>query len=225
MAALSKAKYRAPRKALALSARPRSHQPPLLDNLSVEDLRTFQRIVELGSLSAVARERHVPVSRVSRALARIEAKARLRLVHRSTRALSLTSEGELFLSYCREVVGATENLEGELALNTATATGLVRVAASTVIAQYLLVPHLLAFHARHPDLRVEIAATDAQVDLVKNGIDVAIRTTTNPPENMVAKQIGLLSRALYCAPSYVERHGLPSTPGDLRAHTHVANST
>lgn len=224
MGSPSKAKHRRVGKALAAGAR-----PPLvhdrLASLLIEDLRIFQRLAELGSISAVARERNVPVSRISRTLARVEAKTGGRLAHRSTQALSLTSDGAVFLSYCRQVLGITEDLENELVLNGGKAAGIVRVAASTVIAQYLLVPSLAAFHARYPDLRMEIAATDTQVDLVREGIDVAIRTTPNPPESMIAKQIGMLSRALYCAPSYIERYGSPSTPGDLRGHMHVTNST
>lgn len=220
----SKTKHRKATNTLARSAKPRT-EPYRLDTLVIEDLRMFQRMAEVGSLSAVAREREIPVSRVSRSLARVEAKARLRLVQRSTQAISLTPEGELFLAYCRDVLGATENLESELVLNAGSAAGLVRVAASTVIAQYLLVPSLPAFHAKHPDLRIELSATDSQLDLVKHGVDLAIRATPRPPESMVAKQIGLLSRALYCAPSYAKRHGLPSTPSELKQHMHIGNST
>ena len=195
-----------------------------MDDLAFDDLKLFARVAALGTLSAVARERDVPVSQVSRALARIEKTCGARLVHRSTHALALTAEGETFLDYCHRLTDTMESLEGEFASQAREASGLVRVAASTVIAQYLLLPSLSSLNERYPRLRVELEVSDRLADMAREGIDIAIRTATALNDNMVARQIGELGRALYAAPSYAARAGLPATPDELRRHRLVTNT-
>jgi DNA-binding transcriptional LysR family regulator len=197
---------------------------PAMDGLAFDDLKLFARVAALGTLSAVARERDVPVSQVSRALTRIERTCGARLIHRSTHGLALTAEGETFLDYCRRIGVTLEALEADFAGKAREASGLVRVAASTVVAQHLLLPSLPALHARHPKLQVELEVSDRLVDMVREGIDVAIRTATELPDTMVARRIGTLGRALYAAPAYVARAGLPAHPGELHAHRLIANS-
>jgi DNA-binding transcriptional LysR family regulator len=195
-----------------------------MDALGFDDLKLFARVAALGTLSAVARERDVPVSLVSRALSRIEKTCGARLIHRSTHGLALTAEGETFLDYCHRIAGTLEQLEGEFASKAREPSGLVRVAASTVIAQYLLLPSLNGLSERYPQLRVELEVSDRLADMARDGIDIAIRTTAALPETMVARQIGTLGRALYAAPAYIARAGLPSHPDDLPQHRLVANS-
>ena len=113
-----------------------------MNELAFDDLKLFVRVAVLGTLSAVARERDVPVSRISRSIVRIERSCGARLIHRSTHALALTAEGEIFLEHCRRIIDTLEDLEGEFAGKTGSVSGMVRVAASTVIAQYQLLPSL-----------------------------------------------------------------------------------
>jgi DNA-binding transcriptional LysR family regulator len=195
-----------------------------MDGLAIDDLKLFARVASLGTLSAVARERDVPVSQVSRALARIEKTCGARLIHRSTHGLALTAEGETFLAYCRRIGATWEELEGEFATRSGGARGLVRVAASTVMAQYLLLPSLAGLNERHPQLRVELEVSDRIVDMARDGIDIAIRTATSVPDTAIARRIGALGRALYAAPEYLARAGTPSHPDELRAHRLIANS-
>jgi len=195
-----------------------------MDDLAFDDLKLFARVAALGTLSAVARERDVPVSQVSRALARIEKTCGARLIHRSTHGLALTAEGETFLDYCQRLTGTLEALEGEFAAHAREASGLVRVAASTVIAQYLLLPSLAALNDRHPALQVEVEVSDRLADMARDGIDIAIRTVTALPETMIARQIGTLGRALYAAPCYADSAGLPEHPDDLHRHRLVTNT-
>ncbi|HEX2540296.1 MAG TPA: LysR substrate-binding domain-containing protein [Caldimonas sp.] len=195
-----------------------------MDSLAFDDLKLFGRIAALGSLSAAARERDVPVSQVSRALARIEERCRARLLHRSTHGLALTEEGATFLDYCRRLTATFEELEGDFAASSGSPSGRVRMAASSVIAEHLLVPGLEGLRERHPALRIDLEVGDRMVDLVRDGIDIAIRTVVSPPELQVVRQLGSLGRALYAAPSYVQRHGLPAIPDDLLAHRLVTNS-
>ena len=194
-----------------------------MDSLGFDDLRLFSRVAALGTLSAVARERDVPVSQVSRSLARIEKACGARLVHRSTHALTLTAEGRTFLAYCQRIGGAVEELEGDFATQSGEASGWVRVAASTVMAQYLLLPSLAGLSERHPKLHVELAVSDRLADLARDGIDIAIRTAALP-DTMVARRMGSLGRALYASPDYAARYGLPEHPDELVRHRLVVNS-
>lgn len=195
-----------------------------MKNLAFDDLKLFARVATLGTLSAVARERDVPVSQVSRALARIEKTCGARLIHRSTHALALTREGETFLDYCQRLTATFDELEGEFATQAGEASGLVRVAASTVIAQYQLLPGLAGLSRRHPRLRVELEVSDRLVDMARDGIDIAIRTSGTLPDTMIARKIGSLGRALYAAPEYLAHAGTPVHPEDLRQHRLVTNS-
>ncbi|HEV8690846.1 MAG TPA: LysR family transcriptional regulator [Ideonella sp.] len=193
-------------------------------DLAFDDLKLFARGAALGTLSAAARERDVPVSQVSRALARIEAACGARLIHRSTHGLALTDEGRTFLDYCQRLTGTMEALQGEFAAQAREPSGLVRVAASTVVAQYLLLPSLASLNEKHPALRVELEVSDRLADMARDGIDIAIRTGTVLPETMIARHIGTLGRSLYAAPGYAERHGLPVHPSELPRHRLITNT-
>jgi DNA-binding transcriptional LysR family regulator len=193
-------------------------------HLQFDELALFARVAELGSLSAVARERDVPVSQVSRTLARLEKACGARLMRRSTHGLSLTDEGRTFLDYSQRTVLTLEELEGVFADRAGEASGVVRVTASTVVAQYQIVPSLAGLAQRHPRLVVDLDVGDQMRDLARDGIDIAIRTMNVLPDTVVARQIGTLGRALYASPAYAQAHGLPKQPQDLAQHRLITNS-
>jgi DNA-binding transcriptional LysR family regulator len=214
---------------LQIAQRPASPQRRLgyhrrMRELQFDDMHLFSRVAELGTLSAVARERDVPVSQISRSLARIEKACGARLVHRSTHALSLTAEGETFRDYCRRLIGTLDELEGEFAGKSGEVSGVVRVAASTVVAQHQLVPSLPALAEKYPRLIVDLDVGDRTLDLAREGIDIAIRTMGQLPDTMIARQIGTLGRGLYASPTYVKEAGLPATPDELRGHRLITNT-
>jgi DNA-binding transcriptional LysR family regulator len=194
-------------------------------NLQFDEMALFARVAELGSLSAVARERDVPVSQVSRTLSRLETACGARLMNRSTHGLSLTDEGRTFLDYSRRALDTIEELEGAFAERAGEPSGIVHVAASTVVAQYQLVPSLHGLARRHPRLQIELEVGDRLLDMARDGIDISIRTAVSLPDTVVARQIGTLGRRLYAAPAYVEARGLPQRPEDLAAHTLITNNT
>ena len=191
--------------------------------LSIDDFALFARVAELRNLSAVARERDVPPSQVSRALARIEQQCGARLVHRTTHGLSLTDEGESLAAHGAQLLAVAHDLEGALDKRRGDPSGLVRLATSPVLATHLL-PALGPLLERHPRLRVEIAADDRLVDMAREGIDVAIRTGVPLADGVVARAIGEHSRALYAAPAYLQHHGVPKHPDELDHHRLIANS-
>lgn len=203
--------------------RPRRYHCPMRD-IRFEDMHLFARVADLGSLSAVARERDAPVSQVSRALARIEQSCGARLVHRSTHGLTLTAEGQTFLDYCRRITGALDELEGEFAQQSGQPSGWVRVASSSVVAEYLLIPSFESLQQQHPQLRVELVVDDRMADTARDGIDIAIRTGPPLTDTVVARPLGTLARALYATPGYLQARGVPQQPGDLRQHRLITNS-
>ena len=195
-----------------------------MDHLGFDDLRLFERLAALGTLSALAREREVPVSQISRALTRIEQACGAKLVHRSTQGLRLTPEGERFLAHGHSINHALEALQSEFADRSGRVRGLVRVTASTLVARHLLIPSLASLGERHPELQVDVVAADRELDLVREGIDIALRSSSEPPPDMVARPLGRLRRALYAAPAYAERYGLPAHPDELAQHRLITNS-
>lgn len=192
--------------------------------LQLDDVRLFLRVAELGSLSAAARERDVPVSAVSRALNRLEAACGVRLLNRSTHGLSLTDEGDMLRSHGQRLLDTGDELAAALSGRLAGPSGWVRVGTSPVLAQMVIAPSLPTLYQRHPGLHIDIAADDRMVDLARDGIDIAIRTGSPASDSVVARPIGAYTRALYAAPSYLARRGTPRHPDDLAGHHLLANS-
>lgn len=194
-----------------------------LTSLTLDDFALFARVAELRNLSAVARERAVPPSQVSRALGRIEERCRARLVHRTTHGLSLSDEGDVVAAHGALLLGQAQALAAELDERRADPSGLVRIASSPVLAVHL-VPGLGPLLDRHPRLRIEISADDRLVDMAREGIDIAVRTGTPVADGLVARAIGEHSRGVYAAPAYLQRHGAPAHPDDLARHRLIANA-
>lgn len=192
--------------------------------LQLDDVALFTRIVELGTLSAAARERDVPVSQVTRSLARLEAACGVRLLHRSTHGLSLTDEGDTFLVYGRRLLDTTAELGSALTGKLSGPSGWVRVSMSPLLAQMVIAPSLTGLYRQHPQLHINIAADDRMADMAREGIDIAIRTGTPNSETLVARQIGDYSRSLYAAPAYLARCGTPQHPDELPQHHLIASS-
>lgn len=192
--------------------------------LHLDDVALFTRIVELGTLSAAARERNVPVSQVTRALARLEAGCGARLLHRTTHGLSLTDEGDTFLAYARRLLDTTAELGSELSGKLGGPSGWVRLSVSPVMAQMVIAPSLNGLYRRHTQLHLDICADDRMADMARDGIDIAIRTGTPSSETLVARQIGSFTRSLYAAPSYLAAFGTPQHPDELAQHRLISNS-
>jgi DNA-binding transcriptional LysR family regulator len=186
--------------------------------LQLDDVALFTRIVELGTLSAAARERNAPVSQVARSLVRLEGACGARLIHRSTHGLSLTDEGRTMLAYARRVLDATAELSGELGARTSGPSGWVRVSVSLVIAETVITPSLNGLYQRYPHLHVEVCADDRMVDIARDGIDIAIRTGALTSDTLVARRIGAYGRTVVASPTYLRRFGMPGTVAELEGH-------
>lgn len=192
--------------------------------LDLDDAALFLRVAELGSLSAAARERHVPVSQVSRTLVRLEERCGARLMHRSTHGLSLTDEGDTFAVHARRLLDTRDELAAAFRHKRAGPSGWVRVSVSPVLAQTAIVPSLPSLYEAFPQLQVDVLADDRISDMARDGVDIAIRTGAVVGDNLVARQIAEHGRRLCASPAYLARFGTPQHPDELDAHRLIANS-
>jgi DNA-binding transcriptional LysR family regulator len=188
-------------------------------DLNLDDLAVFVRVVERGAFAAVARELKAPTSTVSRAVARLEARAGVRLLHRTTRHMKPTTEGrELYaavapaLSTLRAAARAIEPASPK-------PRGRLRVTAPTDLSTGFLAEVIVAFAERHPLVQLDFSLTNRQSNLVEEGLDVAVRATVDLGDSsLVARKLGEIEHRLYASPRYLERRGAPATLGDLDGH-------
>ena len=182
------------------------------------------RVVETGSFSAVAREREVSQAAVARQISQLEHHFGVRLFHRTTRKLSLTDDGEILLGYARPVLDGVEGMESALGRQSSSPVGLVRVGLS-VAASHFLAPRLPALVANHPGLKVELVVSDRLSDMIEQRLDLALRTGEITDASLMKRNAGISPRVAVAAPSYVARHGTPSSPSELADHTCLVHDT
>ena len=184
----------------------------------VADLRVFLAVVAAGTLSAAGRQLDISPMQVSRRLASLEEELGVRLFHRTTRAVSLTAEGEALLPYARTMTEAEDSVMGELRPASSSVKGLLRITAPSVFGQGIVVGLLPALLAQHPELRIDLDVSDKVVDLVGQGMDLALRVAPLADSELVARKLAPNPRVLCASPAYLQRHGQPGTLEALEQH-------
>jgi len=184
-------------------------------------MKTFVRVAELGSLSAAARELGLTQPAVSQQMAALERHLNMRLLHRSTRQLTLTDSGETYYQRARHILQSVDEAEEAVAGLTASIQGNLRVHGPVGFGQMHLTPMLIDFQRQHPDLTVEFILDDRFADLVAEGVDVAIRFGALTSSGLVARKLATFERILVASPEYIARHGSPLLPEELSEHRHV----
>jgi DNA-binding transcriptional LysR family regulator len=186
-----------------------------MDILSALD--TFVRVTETGSFSAVAHEREITQSAVSRQVTALERELGVRLFQRTTRSLALTEDGQAVLDHAREVLAAVEATRDAAGLRSGSPAGHVRLAlpvfAASVVASR--VPELLA---RHPELELELISGDRDHDMIEERLDLWLRVGESMHASHVTRRIGATTAMILAAPAYLAAHGEPEHPQDLIAH-------
>ncbi|SFD92942.1 DNA-binding transcriptional regulator, LysR family [Phytobacter palmae] len=177
---------------------------------------TYNRICELGSLSAAARSLGISRPMVSRYLDEMEKWAGARLIHRSTRRLTLTPAGEKILGKTRQLASLSQDITDDA--TRLTPSGTLRIACAHFTATHLLGPIIPAFLARYPALRIEVDINNQPVSLVGERIDLAIRITNSPEPGVIARALGECRSVLCASPGYLAKAGRPETPDDLAQH-------
>ncbi|HWZ70891.1 MAG TPA: LysR family transcriptional regulator [Casimicrobiaceae bacterium] len=186
-------------------------------------MRNFVKITESTSLSAAARTLAMSLPVVSRGLAELERGLGVRLFTRTTRSLALTDEGETYRQHCLRILADIDNAESALAQIRATPKGRVTVSAPLLFGRLRVAPLLPAFLARYPDVSVDLLLVDRVVNLIDEGIDVAVRIAPLGDSTLIARRLGQVRRVVCASPAYLKHYGRPRKPADLRAHNCLLN--
>jgi len=182
------------------------------------DLVFFSTLVKCGSLTATAREFDVTPSAVSKWLAQLESRLGVRLIARNTRRISLTNEGEVYLTEGRRILGEIDDLERTIASSRAAPVGLLKVNATLGFGRSFIAPAIAKFAAQYPDLEIQLLLTSRPLSLAEGAADLGIRFGEPPDARVTARRIANHCRRIFSAPSYLEEHGRPQVPHDLTRH-------
>jgi DNA-binding transcriptional LysR family regulator len=183
--------------------------------MNFDDLEVFVEAVRVGSLAGAARRLGLSAMAASRSLSNLETELGARLIHRTTRSLSPTSDGEILLPHARALLEGRANALTDLRPDGRGLTGHLRITASAAFGRKIVAPMLPSFMLEHPALQVDLLTTDDQVDIVGQGIDVAIRIAPLKDNRLVAKRLADNPRVLCASFNYLELHGRPRTLADL----------
>ena len=181
-------------------------------------ISTFVEVVARGSLSAAARAEGIAPAMIGRRLDALEARLGVKLLQRTTRKLALTDEGAAFLEDCQRILAELEEAESAVAERSAHATGHLMISAPAGFGRQHVAPLLPSFLAEHRDVTATLNMSDRVVDIVGEGIDVAIRIASLSDSNLVSVKLADNERVVVGAPSYLKRHGEPKTLADLARH-------
>jgi DNA-binding transcriptional LysR family regulator len=189
--------------------------------LSIESLRglvAFSVAVETGSFAAAGRKLGLSASAVAKAVERLEARLRLRLLNRTTRSLAVTGEGEVLYRYVVRVLKDLQDAEQELHLLQVVPRGRLKVSVPTVLGRKIVMPALRDFQMKFPEITADISLDDVKVDVIEGGYDVVMRLGELDDSTLRARKIGPHTFITCASPSYLARHGIPQSPADLHKH-------
>lgn len=189
-----------------------------------QQMQVFAAVVEAGSFVGACEALSMSKPAVSRHVAELESRLGVRLLHRTTRRLSLTTEGEAFLARCRELLAGVEEAESEVSSSAGHARGLLKVNAPVSFGLLHLAPLWPVFMARHPEVTMDVTLSDRFVDLVEEGYDLAVRIARLPSSSLVSRRLSSMRMVLCASPAYLKKHGRPKHPSDLAGHATIAYS-
>jgi DNA-binding transcriptional LysR family regulator len=184
----------------------------------LQAMAAFVRVVETGSFSQAARHVGVGQPAISKAIAQLEERLQVRLLIRSTHGLAPTDAGVRFYERAKIAIHAADEAELDAKGAGAGLSGRLRICAATTFARLMVIPRLPEFLAMHPDLDVDIVLDDRVIDLVSEGIDVALRMGDLADSSAVARRLATGRRSVVATPAYLKRHGAPRVPADIAAH-------
>ena len=181
-------------------------------------MTAFVRAVETGGFSAAARDLGLTPSALSKLVGRLEDRLGVRLLHRTTRRLQLTAEGETFFNRARPILTALDEAEAEVAAAGAQPRGLLRINCGSAFGRHQLTPAIPRFLERYPETELDLTIDDLAPVPTDERYDLTIRIGALDESSAVARRICNLERVICAAPAYLERHGIPRTPDDLQRH-------
>lgn len=187
-------------------------------------MKVFAAVVEAGSFTGASRVLDMSKAAVSRYVADLEQRLGVRLLHRTTRKLSPTTEGEIFHARCRELLDNLDEAEAEISSRSGEASGLLKVNVPVTFGLMHLAPLWPAFLARHPRLDLDITLSDRVVDLVEDGVDLAVRIGQLPVSSLISRKLASTRLVLCAAPGYLARRGEPQHPTEIVQHEVISYS-
>lgn len=190
--------------------------------MDILSLRLFLRIAALGGISAAAQDLSLSPATASARLVKLEETVGVRLFNRTTRAVSLTTDGEAFLPYAQQIIETLETGLSAIKGQGAEAEGLLRITMPGSFGRMYIIPALADFHARYPRVSLDLRLSDEVLDVVEGAYDLIIRNAPLADSSLILRKLASDRRILVASPSYLAQHGLPSRPDDLLDHQCVS---
>ncbi len=184
----------------------------------LQAMEVFVQVVDAGGFTRAAENMQLPKATVSTLVQALEQALEVKLLHRTTRQVSVTSDGAAYYERCLRILSDVKEAEESLSTNRASPSGRLRVDVSTGIANDIIIPALSDFFHRYPDIRLDLGCSDRTVDLIEENVDCAIRGGNLPDSALIARRIGVLQFVVGATPAYLEKHGRPQHPNDLVNH-------
>jgi LysR family transcriptional regulator, regulator for bpeEF and oprC len=182
-------------------------------------MRAFARVVEVGSFTRAAAALAMPKATATKLIQTLEAHLQTTLLHRTTRRVSVTPDGAAYYERAVALLADLEELDGSMRLSQVNPKGRLRIDVSASLATLVLVPALADFHARFPEIQIDLGVTDRPVDLIGENVDCVIRAGTLTDQSLIARKIAEMHFTTCASPSYLQRHGEPTHPDELaRGH-------
>lgn len=185
---------------------------------TMEAIKRFVRVAELASFTQAAGQLGLPKASVSNAVQQLENQLGTQLLHRTTRRVQLTPDGQLFYERGKQLLGEVDELTSLFQGDDASITGMVRVDMSHPMARNLVIPALPEFLSRYPNIQVELSSTDRRVDLIAEGYDCVVRTGELSDSGLVVRRLGEMPQKNFASPGYIATHGEPYTLDQLEQH-------
>jgi LysR family transcriptional regulator for bpeEF and oprC len=188
-------------------------------------LQLFVRVVERGSFTHVGRELGIGQPAVSKQVAALEAHLGTPLLSRTSRGLTPTAAGQDLYDSATRILGELAEAEARIARNTISPAGVVRLATPPALGRMYIIPRMPGFFERYPDVSIDLVSSERRVDIVRDGIDIAMRVGPLADSTLIARKIGDLHMVAAASPAYLARHGTPLTPAELRSHNLIVGQT
>ncbi len=184
-------------------------------------MNAFIMVADLGSFTRAAEHLSLPKATVSTYIQQLESDLNVRLLHRTTRQVQMTQDGQLFYERCKDLLADVQDVESMFRGSPASLSGRLRVDMGIGVARHLIVPRLPEFLARYPEIRIELSCTDRVVDPVHEGFDCVIRVGTPRDSSLIARPLGEMRMVNCASPAYLAQYGIPHSIADLAGHVLV----
>lgn len=181
----------------------------------IQAMRIFVRVVEAGTFTRAADSLNLPKATVTKHVQALEERLRVKLLNRTTRRVTVTPDGAAYYDRTVRLLTDLDDIEASMTNARANPRGRLRIDVGTSVAQLLIIPHLAEFHARYPDIQVDLGVSDRTVDLIGDNVDCVIRGGELSDQSLVARRIGNLEFITVAAPAYLERKGKPTHPLEI----------